>query len=179
MGWDYTPPTTTSAADCGKLWIMEQRISYRIGKQSCNFTLIQRHIFENLVPDNLKCMHMLITLYSFPYPPHAVGPFNSQTLPELYASVGTIKDHRGTPVQAFYTNGAELVGEEALDVRLRNLLMRCLALLPNQRPGLVELEAWALDVEMNPGFFDDIEGVLTSTELAEQFICRPRSVSSF
>lgn len=120
---------------------------------------------------------MVITLYTFPYPPHTVGPFNGQGLPQDYASVGTIRDHSGAEVSQFYTNGAGLVGEEGLDPRLRNILMRCLALIPAHRPGLVELQAWASDAETNPGFFGDIGGVTTSTELADKFICRPRSVS--
>lgn len=124
-----------------------------------------------------KCMHMVITLYTFPYPPHTVGPFNGQGLPQDYASVGTIRDHSGAEVPQFYTNGAGLVGEEGLDPRLRNVLMRCLALIPAHRPGLVELQAWASDAETNLGFLGDIGGDLTSTELADKFICRPRSVS--
>lgn len=122
---------------------------------------------------------MLITLYTFPYPPHTVGPFNGQDLSREYASVGTIRDYSGAEVPPFHTNGADLVGEKELDPRLRNLLMRCLALLPADRPGLVELEAWASDAETNPGFFSDIGGDLTSTELADQFICQPRFVSVF
>ncbi|KAI7773945.1 hypothetical protein LA080_009635 [Diaporthe eres] len=115
------------------------------------------------------CMHMLITLHTFPYPPHTVGPFNGYGPPQQYSSVGTIRDHNGEVVPPFHTNGAALVGEEGLDPRLRDLLMRCLALIPTHRPGLEELEAWASDAETNPGFFGDIEGDLTSTELADQF----------
>ncbi|KAG6357446.1 hypothetical protein INS49_013323 [Diaporthe citri] len=103
------------------------------------------------------------------------GPFNSHGLPQQYASVETVRDHNGEAVSPFHTNGAGLVGEEGLDPRLRNLLMRCLALIPAHRPGLIELEAWASDAETNPGFFSGIGGNLTSTELADQFICRPRS----
>lgn len=124
-------------------------------------------------------MHMLITLYTFPYPPHTVGPFNGQGLPQQYATVGTIRDYSGAEVPQFHTNGAGLVGESNLDPRLRNLLMRCLALIPADRPGLLELEAWASDAETNPGFFSGIGGELTSTGVAEHFICRPRSVSVF
>lgn len=120
---------------------------------------------------------MLITLHTFPYPPHTVGPFNSQGLPQQYTNVGTIRDHSGAAVLPFHTNGAGLVGKEGLDPRLRDLLMRCLALIPAHRPGLIELQAWASDAETNPGFFGDIGGDLTSTELADQFVCRPRSVS--
>lgn len=129
--------------------------------------------------NSLKCMHMLITLHTFPYPPHTVGPFNGYGLPQQYASVGIIRDYNGESVPPFHTNGAGLIGEEGLDPRLRDLLMRCLALIPAHRPGLIELEAWASDAETNPGFFGDIGGDLTSTELADQFICRPRSVSVF
>lgn len=122
-------------------------------------------------------MHMLITLYTFPYPPHTVGPFNSPSLPPQYADVRTIRDYNGAAVPPFHTNGAGLVGEDELDPRLRDLLMRCLALVPAHRPGLEELEAWASDAETNPAFFGDIGGDLNSTELADRFICRPRSVS--
>ncbi|POS77419.1 hypothetical protein DHEL01_v204196 [Diaporthe helianthi] len=117
-----------------------------------------------------KCMHMLITLYTFPYPPLTVGPFNSQGLPQQYASVGVIHDHMGAQVTPFYTNGAGLVDEDGLDSRLRNLLMRCLAVVPANRPGLEELEVWAGQAESNPGFFASIGGDLSSTELADHFI---------
>lgn len=120
---------------------------------------------------------MLITLHTFPYPPHTVGPFNGPGLPAQYARAGTIRDHSGAAVGPFHTNGAGLVGEEWLDPRLRDLLMRCLALVPAHRPGLIELEAWAYDVETDPRFFDQIGGDLDSTELADQFVCRPREVS--
>lgn len=123
-------------------------------------------------------MHMLITLYTFPYPPHTVGPFNGQGLPQQYAGVGTIQDYRGMQVPPFYTNGAGLVSEQGLDQRLRNLLMRCLAVTPADRPGLEELEAWAGQAESNPGFFAAIGGDLSTTDLADHFICRPREVSA-
>lgn len=124
-------------------------------------------------------MHMLITLYTFPYPPNTVGPFNGQGLPELYASVGVIRNYNGVVVPPFYTNGAGIVSEQGLDPRLRNVLMRCLAVAPSHRPGLEELQAWALDAETNPGFFGGIGGGLTTTELADRYICRPRDVSAF
>jgi hypothetical protein len=123
-------------------------------------------------------MHMLITLYTFAYPPNTIGPFNGQGLRRPYASVGVIQDHMGVAVPPFYTNRAGLVTEQGLDPRLRNLLMRCLAVIPSHRPGLEELEAWALQAETNPDFFIDIGGDLYSTELADQFICRPREVSA-
>ena len=123
-------------------------------------------------------MSMLVTLHSFPYPPLTIGPFNGGGLPQPYASVGVIRDYDGTEVRPFYTNGAHLASEEGLDPRLRNLLMRCLAIIPVDRPGLVELETWASEVETNPGFFANIGGDVTSTELADRHICRPRSVSA-
>lgn len=83
----------------------------------------------------------------------------------------------GDEVPPFHTNGAELVKEKELDVRLRNLLMRCLAVEPRHRPLLVELEAWAVDAETNPLFYADIGGDLTSTELADRFVERPSDVS--
>lgn len=122
-------------------------------------------------------MHTLITLYTFPYPPHTVGPFNGQGLPQDYAGVGNIQDYGGIQVPAFYTNGAGLVNEQGLDPRLRNLLMRCLAVVPSNRPGLEELQAWASQAESDPGFFATIGGDLSTTELADHFICRPREVS--
>lgn len=122
---------------------------------------------------------MLITLYTFPYPPNTIGPFNGQGLRQPHSSVGVIRDLMGVEVPQFYTNGAGLVSEQGLDPRLRNLLMRCLAVIPSHRPGLEELEAWALQAETNPGFFGGIGGDLYSTDLADQFICRPREVRVF
>lgn len=122
---------------------------------------------------------MLITLYTFPYPPNTVGPFNGQGLPQSYGSGGVIRNYNGVEVPPFYTNGAGLVSEQGLDPRLRNLLMRCLAVVPSHRPGLEELQAWALDAETNPDFFSGVGGDLTTTELADRYICRPRDVSTF
>lgn len=61
-------------------------------------------------------------------------------------------DFQGQPVPPFHSYGFALYEEFGLDRELMCLLMRCLADLPADRPGLDELQQWADRKQAQPGW---------------------------
>lgn len=87
-----------------------------------------------------KCMHYLITQASLPIPPQPVGPLNHPNTQQLLPGTGTIMDFDGNTVPSFFTYGFVLAQlTRSLDITLRNLLLRCMADIPADRPSLEEL----------------------------------------
>lgn len=103
-------------------------------------------------------MQILITQSGAPYPPAAIGPMNHPNGAHLFDTPIVFTDFWDRTVRPFHTHGYNLIVEEDLDPILRNLLMRCLADLPADRPRLVELNDWLQSREPFADWNDPTDG---------------------
>lgn len=97
-------------------------------------------------------MQNLITKYTVPYPPVAMGPLNDPAGAHLFDSATRVHDSRGNPLPSFYTHGYNLASVPGLDEDLMHLLLRCLADMPVDRPTLWELNWVMVNKERSPGW---------------------------
>lgn len=103
-----------------------------------------------------KCMVEMLTGYHIPYPPRARGPVNSEEGTDDFPIDLRVRNAWDQDVRPFYTHGAWLVSLQ-IDTALRDILLRCLADQPADRPSLHELSYLMQKVEnsMPPGAWDN------------------------
>ena len=97
-------------------------------------------------------MQNLITKFTIPYPPAAIGPLNAPEGAHLFDHPTVIRDSKGRPLPSFYTHGYNLASVRGIDEELMHLLLRCLADLPRDRPSLWELQWLMVTKERSPGW---------------------------